>query len=186
MVRTHSRQQAGVPHVTRQPLRHLLQERVAGRPTEAVVDVLEPLQIEQVQGKLVPAADSAARILRQPLEKQAAVRESGERIVVSEVVELFLIFDVIQRKPDVAGQLRQKFHLFFIEKPGFIGVQGEYAYHVIRDQQRQNSHRGNSAFDALLGEQDPWIVSYFVGYDGLLFPDCTRGHGVAQRRICAQ
>ncbi len=59
------------PDVARQPLRHLPQERVAGRPAEAVVDVLEPLQIDQEHGKLVPAAGGAAHVLRHPLEKQA-------------------------------------------------------------------------------------------------------------------
>ena len=134
----------------------------------------------------MPAADRAAHVLRHPLEKQSAIRESGEHIVVGEVIEPLLLVDVINRERDVAGQLRQQLHLCFIKKTGFVGVQCEYAYRVIRDQQRQNSHRVKFALDALLHERDPWIVSYVIAHDGFLFPDRTRAHGVSQRRIFAQ
>src|ERR1700694_917756 len=48
----------------------------AGRPG-CVVDVLEPLKMDKEQGSLVPAADSAANVGGEPLEKQAAIGESG-------------------------------------------------------------------------------------------------------------
>ena len=65
----------------------------------------------------MPAAGSAAHVLRHPLEKQAAVRESGERIVVGEVIEPLLLFDVIDRERDVAGQFRQQLHLVSSKNP---------------------------------------------------------------------
>ena len=179
MVRAHPRQQVGVPRVARQPLRHLPQQRVAGRPAEAVVDVLEPLQIDQEQGKLVPAAGGAAHVLRHPLEKQAAVRESGEHIVVGEVVEPLLLVDVIDRERDVAGQLRQQLHLFFIEEFGLAGVQREHAYRFIRDNQRQNGHRADSGLGVFLAEQHLGVALRIVGHDGLFLPDRPRDHGAS-------
>ena len=118
LVRTHSRQQVGIPHVARQPLRHLPQEFVAGRPAEAVVDFLEPLQIDQEHGKLVPATDSAALELLEPLEKQAAVGESGEHIVIGEVNDPLLFLNMIEGKRDVAGQFQKQLRLLVIEEIG--------------------------------------------------------------------
>jgi len=54
----------------RQPLANLLQERVAGRSAEAVVDVLEPVQIDEQYGDLVSAAGLAAQVLSDTFEKQ--------------------------------------------------------------------------------------------------------------------
>ena len=75
MVRTHSRQQAGVPCDALQPLGHLPQQRVATRLPEAVVDVLEALQIDQGHGKLVPAAGGAA--------PEAAEEKSAYNLVIT-------------------------------------------------------------------------------------------------------
>ena len=69
MVRTHSRQEVDVLDVKGQPLGHLFQERVARRLPEAVVDIPEPLEIDQEQGQLVAAADRAAHVLRHSLEQ---------------------------------------------------------------------------------------------------------------------
>src|SRR4030088_1432142 len=73
MIRAYSRHQVGIPYVSRQPLGHLPQQRVAGGLAEAVVDVLEPFQIDQEQCKLMTVADSAAHVLRNTLEKEAAI-----------------------------------------------------------------------------------------------------------------
>jgi hypothetical protein len=70
-VRTHSRQQVGIPHIARQPPCHLPQKRVAGRPAEAVIDILEPFQIDQEQDELVLAADSSCAC------RARAARETG-------------------------------------------------------------------------------------------------------------
>src|ERR1019366_8161211 len=115
MVRIQSRQQVGVPRLTRQPLRDLPQEIVSCRLPEAVVDVLEPLQIEQEYGKLVPTADSAAYVLRPPIEKQSAIREAGQHIVVGEILEPPLLVDVIDRERDVAGQFGQQLQLLRVK-----------------------------------------------------------------------
>ena len=70
----------GVAHARRQPLRHRAQELVAGRMTERVIDVLEMVDIEIVQGKGRAASTRAGEFERQPLEEGGAVGQAGQRV----------------------------------------------------------------------------------------------------------
>ncbi|MEA3221081.1 MAG: hypothetical protein OZX49_02200 [Immundisolibacter sp.] len=137
MVGTYPRQQVGIAGDAGHPLRHLFQKRVAGRLAEAVVDVLESLQIEQEHRQHVLSADGAANVLPQALQKQALIRQTGQHIVVGEVIKPRLLVEMVDRERDVAGQLRQQLHLRVIEIAGFRRVQAEYGNGFISDQQGQ-------------------------------------------------
>jgi len=69
-------------------------------------------------------AACSAHGLCQAFIEQIAVRKPGKRIVVSEIVQLFLFFDVIERKRNIARELEQELHLLLIEKPDLRRVQG--------------------------------------------------------------
>ena len=85
MIRAQSGDQIGVAPVLRQPLGHLFQKRVPGWTAKTVVNVLEPVQIDQHYGDLVPTVNLAAHILSDTLEKQSAVRQPGQLIIIGEV-----------------------------------------------------------------------------------------------------
>jgi hypothetical protein len=66
--------------------------------------------------------------LRRALEEQRTVRKSGENIVVRQVIQPFLLLDVIYGVSNIAGELGQQLHLPFVEKLGFVRVQGDHAH----------------------------------------------------------
>ena len=71
-----------------EPLGDLLEQRVADRMAERVVDVLEAVEIDQEQGA---AAGRAALVLQRLVERaphQHAVGQAGQRIVFGEAVDL--------------------------------------------------------------------------------------------------
>ena len=122
MVRIDSRQERGVPQCMRQPFGDLSQQRIATWPTEAFINVLEPLQVNNSQGELALIGGCPADMLRRALKKQAAVGKSGEFVIVGKVVEAFLLLQVIEREGDVTGQLRQQSRFTFIEGIRFGAV----------------------------------------------------------------
>src|ERR1700730_10280278 len=63
VVRIYPRQQGGISKPVRQPIRDLLQERIADRSPETLVDILESLQVHKPQGKSAAAAASNAKVL---------------------------------------------------------------------------------------------------------------------------
>ena len=74
-----------------QPLRNLLQQRVADGVTERVVDVLEAIEIDQEQG--AAAAIRIALLLQRLVERaphQHAIGQVGQRIIFGEPVDLLL------------------------------------------------------------------------------------------------
>ena len=64
--------------------------------------------------------DGAAHELRHALEKQSAICESGQHIVVGQIIETLLAGDVINGERDVAGQFRQQFHLILVKEFNLI------------------------------------------------------------------
>ena len=80
----------------------------------------------------VPKANFAALLANQPeaMHRESEIlTRSGERRLIrwNNSVLRSGAGDVIDRECDITGQLRQELHLLFIEKPGFVGVQREYA-----------------------------------------------------------
>ena len=85
-----------------------LQQRVADRMPERVVDALEAVEVEAEHGKALAAHQAQQRLL-QLLAEQRAVGEAGQRIVAREVGDLLLLAaalgDVlVQRHPAAALQ----------------------------------------------------------------------------------
>jgi hypothetical protein len=116
LIRSHARRQTDVAGFLRQPLRHLYQQRVPGWPAEAVIEILEALQIEHEHRQLVPGAGGGGDVLRDAVKKQAAVRKSGERIVVGVAIDALLFFDIVHRECEIAGEFRQQLHSCRVER----------------------------------------------------------------------
>src|SRR3954464_8845840 len=74
---------ARLPH---QPLRDFLQQQVADGMAERVVDRLEAVEVDEHHGDLLAIALAMRERLAQAIFQQPAVRQSGQRIVVGEVL----------------------------------------------------------------------------------------------------
>src|SRR5439155_4434512 len=93
--RAHDREAVGAdaPHPDRagvalDALGDLPKQLVARLPAEGVIDDLEPVDIHHGYGKFGFSALGCAHVLNETLVEQAAVGETGERVVVGEVIEL--------------------------------------------------------------------------------------------------
>ena len=71
-------------------LRDLLEERVADRMAQRVVDVLEPVEIDQEQGAAARGAVLALQRLVERAAHQHPVGQAGQRIIFGEAVDLLL------------------------------------------------------------------------------------------------
>ena len=100
LVAAHARDGVGLADAGSQPRRHHLQQLVAGGMAQRIVDVLEEIEIEQMDGNDVAALDAGQRVL-QPLVEQHAVGQAGQRIVQRHVRDLglgaALLGDVVVR-----------------------------------------------------------------------------------------
>jgi hypothetical protein len=75
------RHRIGVTQQRTQPRPHLADQFVARRVAERVVDLLEMVEVEHEQRDLLARAAVAVQRLPEPVLKQCAVRQAGERIV---------------------------------------------------------------------------------------------------------
>src|SRR5712691_5773742 len=100
----------------------LPQQVVARLPAERIVDGLEPLHVNIEHSQSALRCARGEQLLADALEEQAAVRQTRKRVVIRQVVELFGLLDVVERKRDVAGKLPQQLHLLLVEKPDLAGV----------------------------------------------------------------
>ena len=89
LVAAHARDRIGLAHQRAQAAGGILQQLVAGRVAQRVVDVLEVIEIEQMDGHHVAALDARQRLL-ELLVEQHAVGKAGERIVQRHVRDLRL------------------------------------------------------------------------------------------------
>ncbi len=71
-----------MPHATGETFRHRAQHFVASLVPEAVVDILESIQIEKQDRDEFAAALRPLDRLRQRLLEKAAIRQAGQLIVV--------------------------------------------------------------------------------------------------------
>ena len=92
-----------------QTIGHLDEQRVAGGVTEAVVDRLEAVEVEQHHRDRGVAPGQ--RVL-QPVVEQRSVRQPGEHVVEREMDELLLrglaLGDVLQRSPHLRHAARPR------------------------------------------------------------------------------
>ena len=76
--------------VSREPLRHQLQDFVAGHVAEGVVDVLEAVEVDEQHGEHATVAAGERQRVIEPLEERGAVVEARQRVVMREPVVALL------------------------------------------------------------------------------------------------
>ena len=73
------------PQAGREPRGDRRQQQIADRVAERVVDVLEPVEVEEQHGKLAAPAMRAGDRLSDPVREQRAVGQAGQRVVMRHV-----------------------------------------------------------------------------------------------------
>ena len=84
LVAAQPRQDVAFLQAAAHPLGHRLEQLVAGRMAERVVDALEMVEIE-IEHRELPAAADQRKLLLELLTQQHAIGQVGERIVVRQV-----------------------------------------------------------------------------------------------------
>ena len=102
-----------------EPARDAVQQLVADLAAEAVVDLGEALKIERDNRNSLARRSRRRDDLPEPVEEQFAVGESGQWIVIGQIIETFFFVDVLQAERDIAGQLAQQMQFLLIEECGF-------------------------------------------------------------------
>ena len=77
-------------HAIHQSLPHLLQQQVARVVPEGVVDGFELVQVQQHQGPRAPISPAGQHALLQSVHQQAAVGQTGQRVIKRQVLDFFL------------------------------------------------------------------------------------------------
>ena len=90
LIAAEARQRVTAAKTPVQPIRNGLQQAIAHRVTERVIDVLEPVQIQVEQRKLARVALGKADRLVQPVVEQQAVRQAGEAVVMRHALDALL------------------------------------------------------------------------------------------------
>src|SRR5204862_1540349 len=168
MVTAYAGESCRVPRNAAKPCGELLEQLVAGLPAERVVDGLETLDVQNDHRELAFIAACSAHGLRQALVEQIAVCKARERIVVSEVVQLFFLFDVIERKRDVAGKFLKQLHLVVVEEVQLPRVKPQHSHGFTPEQQRQECNRVDA----------PLVARFNHGRSGIVL-DIVRKHRYA-------
>jgi hypothetical protein len=96
-------------HAFAEPAGNFLQQRIADRMAERVVDFLEMIEIEAEHRELVATLDEPQRLL-ELFAEQRPVRQIGQRVVARHVRNLFLglrpFGDVLERRDPAAAPHR--------------------------------------------------------------------------------
>ena len=171
MVTAYAGKPCRVPRNAAKPCGELLEQLVAGLPAERVVDGLETLDVQNDHRELAFITACSAHGLGQALVEQIAVRKARERIVVSEVVQLFFLFDVIERKRDVAGKFLKELHLLVVEEAQLPCVKPQDSHGFTREQQRQECNRVDAPLAARSNHGRLRIVLDVVRKDRRTLPD---------------
>jgi hypothetical protein len=112
-VAAQARHQVGLAHATEQPSAHLLQQRIADRVAQRVVDALEAIEIEAQHGKALAAFQAQQRLL-QPLPEQRAVRQLRQGVVARQMGDVALLApalgDVLVERHPAAALERLRGH----------------------------------------------------------------------------
>ena len=88
LVAAEPRHRIDLAHAAAQPLRHVMQQLVAGRVAERVVDRLEAVEVDQHQREALAVAALARERVLDAVAQQHAVGEAGERVVMRHVGDL--------------------------------------------------------------------------------------------------
>ena len=93
LVAAEARQQVGLAQRGRELARDALQELVADPVAERVVDVLEPVEVDEQHADATAAALRLRNRLRQALVQQQAIGQSGQRVARGHVLQPLLRLD---------------------------------------------------------------------------------------------
>ena len=89
------------------PVRKLPEQLVAHLAPVGIIDRLESLNIDDGDSELALRAAGGNHLLLQPLQKQTAVGEAGERIVIGEILKLLCLLDMRERERHVGRELEK-------------------------------------------------------------------------------
>ena len=82
---------------------HLPQEEIARVMAQGVVDLLEPVEVDQEEGGVVPVARARQDRLVRAVAEEAAVREGGQRVVAGVVRRaLGVLLQLVRAPPELA------------------------------------------------------------------------------------
>ena len=91
LVATEARDDVALAHASAQAFAHRAQHEIAAAVTHRIVDVLEVVEIEEQHRDAGIAAARAIDRSDEPLYQQAAIRQSGQRVVVGEIAQILLV-----------------------------------------------------------------------------------------------
>ena len=101
LVAAQPRKRVARPAHLREPLRNRLEELVAGIVAEAVVHLLEPVEVDEQNGERAARAGRAGERLLQAVAEECAVGQHGETVVEGLPRELFLQANALGDVPRV-------------------------------------------------------------------------------------
>jgi len=90
LISAQARDRVGFSDVSENPPRNFLQQQVTDVMAERVVQGLEIVEIDEQQCPLVLAARARSQTLPQPVQQQAAVGQTGERVKECEIPDLVM------------------------------------------------------------------------------------------------
>ena len=104
LVAAEPRHEVGVAQAGAEPLRHGLEQFVADRMAERIVDALEVVEIEAVHGEALALASATRQQFVEPLIEQDAIGQIGQRVMMRHIgnarLGLFALGDIDQRHQD--------------------------------------------------------------------------------------
>src|SRR3954471_5619432 len=137
-------------HQRRDPFGHALQESVASRTAEGIVEFLEALEIDQRYRERLGCGRRDE--LGQSFLEQRAVREPRQRVVIREALRLLVHFQELERERYVPGEVLQQAHFGGIEMPRVGGIKREHANSPTAPKKRNFRERAKATRARLLAQ----------------------------------
>ncbi len=88
-----------VTHHRLQPIRHLAEKRVTDRVAQRIIDVLEPVEVDQEQGAAFAPVGGVAQRLIQRLAHQGAIGQAGKGVEPGKPADFLF-------RPSLFGEVR--------------------------------------------------------------------------------
>src|SRR6185436_9868296 len=111
--------------------------------------------------------------LAQAVQEQGAIGQSGERIVIGQVIQLRLLFHVIERERQVRHQVVEQPDFFGVEKVGFSGEKYQHRNELTACRQRERGGTAEAKFQGVLPPKTGKAVALdVVDDDALAASEC--------------
>jgi hypothetical protein len=120
-------------------------------------------------------------MLAHALQEQRPVGQPGNVVVVGQVAQPVGLVEVVERKADVAAQLREQLHFGLIEKSDFVGQQRERGHHCLAHHNGQHRHAGHAALAHLIRQHDTRVAGDVIAKHGLAGAHHGSGKALAGR-----